>query len=380
MQNFIAYNPTKLHFGKDVIEGLPVSLPKYGKRILFVYGRGSIIRSGLYDSVKRLIGQAGMEVVEYGGIRPNPVVEDVDAAAGLGRKHNVDMILAVGGGSVIDSAKIIALTIPVNHSGWDFYSGKAKPAKAVPLITVLTLAATGTEMNRFAVLSNRAEGKKNGYGHVLCYPKESFLDPALTIPVPGDYTAYGIADLIAHCFELYFGAGDATLTDRIITSIVREAMEYGPQLLGNLTDYDLRARIMYAATMALNGLTSYGKVAGDWAVHGMGHVLSLHYDTPHGASLTIAYPAWLKFFREPMKERIAALGTELFREPLDAGGSILRIEGLFRQLGCPVRLSDIGVGHGEKDKLVKGFIINEVEGGNMKLTHEDYPKLIDLMM
>ncbi len=380
MENFIAYNPTKLHFGKDVTEKLTESLPRYGRKVLLVYGKGSIVRSGLYDKVRSLLDKEGMEVVEFGGIRPNPVIEDVDAAAELGRRHKVDMILAVGGGSVIDSAKIISITIPVNHSGWLFYSGEAKPEKATPLLAVLTLAATGTEMNRFAVLSNHSEGKKSGYGHLHCYPKESFLDPALTISVSREYTAYGIADLIAHCFELYFGAGDASLSDRFITSIVREAMECGPPLLNNLSDYDLRARIMYAATLALNGMTANGKVSGDWAVHGMGHVLSLLYDTPHGASLTIAYPAWLKFFKEPMKDRIAALGTELFREPLDADQSILRIEGLFRQIACPIRLSEINIGPDQKDKLVAGFISNEVNGGNMKMTEEDYPKLIDLML
>lgn len=380
MQNFIAYNPVKLHFGQDVLSGLPQSLQRYGKRVLFVYGKGSVIRSGLYDTIKRFLDEAGMEVIEYSGIRPNPVVEDVDSAAELGRRNKVDMILAVGGGSVIDSAKIISITIPVKHSGWDFYSRKAKPAEAIPLVSVLTLAATGTEMNPFAVLSNHAEGKKDGYGHSLCYPKESFLDPALTLTVPKEYTAYGIADLFAHCFELYFGAGDASLSDRFITSIVREGMEYGPLLLENHSDYDLRARIMYAATMALNGLTGYGKVSGDWAVHGIGHVLSLLYDTPHGASLTIAYPAWLKFFKEPMNDRIAALGTEIFREPMDADEAIFRIEGLFKQIGCPVRLSEINVGPDQKEKLIAGFVSNRVNGGNMKMTEEDYPKLIDLMM
>jgi alcohol dehydrogenase YqhD (iron-dependent ADH family) len=281
---------------------------------------------------------------------------------------------------VIDSAKIISITIPVEHSAWDFYTRAAKPKSAIPLISVLTLAATGTEMNPFAVLSNHQTGQKDGYGNPLCYPKESFLDPSLTITVPPDYTAYGIGDLVAHCFELYFGAGDASLTDRFITSITREALQYGPRLMDNLSDYDLRARIMYAATMALNGLTGYGKISGDWAVHSIGHVISLLYDTPHGASLTIAYPAWLKFFREPMSDRISSLGSELFREPLDADQSILRIEDFFRKIGCPVRLSDIGIGEDQKEKIYRGFISNHVGGANMKITEADYRKIIDLMM
>ena len=380
MENFTAYIPTKLHFGKEVLSELPVSLAAYGKRVLFVYGKGSIIRTGLYDRIMHLLTEGGMEVVEFGGIRSNPVVEDADAAAKLGRERQVDVILAVGGGSVIDSAKIIALTIPVNHSGWDFYAKKARPLQAVPLIAVLTLAATGTEMNPFAVLSNHSEGKKDGYGHILCFPKESFLDPALTLSVPKNYTAYGIADLIAHCFEMYFGAGDTSLTDRIITSIAGEAMECGPRLLDNLNDIDLRSRIMYAAMLALNPLTGYGKVSGDWAVHAMGHVLSLLYDTPHGASLTIAYPAWLRFFEKPLNDRIAALGSEIFRENITADETILRLETFFRSIGCPVRLSEIGIGADQKEALFSGFISNEVNGGNMKLSTEDYPRLIELMM
>ncbi len=379
MQNFIAYNPTKLHFGKEVLASLPAALNKFGKWVLLVYGKGSIKRNGLYDRIIGLLGEAGAEIAEYGGIRPNPVVEDVDAAAALGRLHKADVILAVGGGSVVDSAKIISIAIPVSHPAWDFYTRKSKPKSAVPVVAVLTLAATGTEMNPFAVLTNRAAGRKDGYGNALCYPAESFLDPSFTLTVSRDYTASGIADLIAHCFEMYFGDGDASLSDRFITSVVREAMEYGPALLENLSDYDLRARIMYAATMALNGLTGYGKVSGDWAVHGMGHTLSLLYDTPHGASLTIAYPAWLKYFKEPMGDRIAALGTELFREPMDADLAILKIEDLFRRIGCPVRLPEIGIGPGQRESLFKAFVSNEVNGGNMKMTEADYPKLIDLM-
>ena len=380
MENFIAYNPTRLHFGNKALEELKNVIHAYGKKVLLVYGQGSVKRTGLYDRVIKYLYEAGAEVFLFGNIRPNPIIEDVDAAADLGREKQVDVILAVGGGSVIDSAKIISITIPYGHSGWDFFAGRAKPREAVPLLAVLTLAATGSEMNRFAVISNHKEGKKEGYGHPLMYPKESFLDPSLTLTVPRNYTAYGIADLIAHCFEVYFGKGDASLSDRFITSIVREAMEYGPPLLSNLDSYDLRARIMYAATMALNGLTAQGKMNGDWAVHSMGHVLSLLYDLPHGASLTIAYPAWLRYFREPLSGRIAALGTELFRESLDADQSIARIEDLFRKIECPVRLSEAGIGSDQKENLVRGFISNDVDGGNMKITKADYPGLIDLMM
>jgi alcohol dehydrogenase YqhD (iron-dependent ADH family) len=379
MENFVAYNPVRLHFGKDCLSGLTTVLPIYGKRVLFVYGQGSIKKTGLYDEIRTYLDAIDATVVEFPGIRPNPIVEDVDAAARIGRDNKVDVILAVGGGSVIDSAKIISITIPVTHSAWDFYTKAAKPKSSIPLVSVLTLAATGTEMNPFAVLSNHKTGQKDGYGNPFCYPKESFLDPELTISVPRDYTAYGIADLIVHCFELYFGAGDASLTDRFITSITREAMEYGPQLLEDLDSYDLRARIMYAATMALNGLTGYGKVSGDWAVHSIGHVLSLLFDTPHGASLTIATPAWMRFFKNQIPGKLSALGTELFRKPLTADETINEIEHFFRSIGCPVRLSDIGIGDDQLDKIFNGFISNHVGGACMKIEETDYRKIIDLM-
>ena len=165
------------------------------------------------------------------GIRSNPVIEDVEAAAALGRKNKVDVVLAVGGGSVIDSAKFTSITIPVNHPAWDFITRKAKPEKAIPLICILTLAATGSEMNPFAVISNHEAKYKDGYGSPLMYPAHSFLDPQLTLTVPLNYTAYGIADLIAHSFEAWFGPGESTLSDRFIISIVQEAIQYGPPLL-----------------------------------------------------------------------------------------------------------------------------------------------------
>ena len=253
MENFTAYNPVELHFGKNIISKLQKSIRKYGTKVLLLYGGGSIKKNGIYEDVMEQL--AGLEVYEYSGIKPNPVLEDVDAAASLGKQKDVDVILAVGGGSVIDSAKIISISIPVDHSGWKFLKGDATPEKAIPLIAVLTLAATGTEMNRFAVVQNNKTNEKIGWGHELTYPKESFLDPAYTLSVAKDYTAYGVVDLIAHCLEAYFGEGDATLSDRFVYSIIHEAMKNGEILLDDLENYTLRERIMYAATCALNNLT-----------------------------------------------------------------------------------------------------------------------------
>lgn len=377
MENFIAYNPTKLHFGKDVMDELGSVLKKFGTRILLVYGGGSIKKNGIYEKAIDQLKSINAEVFEYSGIKPNPIIEDVDAAAELGRKNRVDVILAVGGGSVIDSAKIISITIPVNHTGWDFYSGNAKPTKAIPLISVLTLAATGTEMNPFAVIQNKATQQKLGYGHDLIYNMHSFLDPQNTYTVPRDYTAYGIADIVAHCHEAYFGEGDASLSDRLVFSIIKEAIDYGKNLLDNLDNYDLRANIMYAATMALNQSTMPGRVSGDWGVHSIGHILSLLYDTPHGASLTIVIPAWLKFHKDKIADRIVFLGKNLFGVST-ADETIDAFESYFKSIDCPIRLSEIATGNESKEEILKVMNLNNVSGVNHKLNNEDHAIILDL--
>jgi alcohol dehydrogenase YqhD (iron-dependent ADH family) len=379
MENFILYNPVKLHFGKGVVDGLGKAVLKYGKRVLLVYGGGSIKKNGIYDQVLAQLSKAGIDVFEYQGIRPNPVIEDVDAAAALGRDKQVDVVLAVGGGSVIDSAKIISITIPASGSGWDFIKGNAKPKTAIPLISVLTLAATGTEMNRFAVVQNNATKEKLGYGDALTYPRESFLDPAYTISVSPDYTSYGITDLIAHSLEAYFGEGEASLSDRFVYAIIREAIDYGPLLIKDLKNYQLREKIMYAATNALNNLTMYGRKSGDWGVHSIGHVLSVLYDVPHGASLSIAYPAWLRLHLDRIPDRITDLGKNLFGT-VSAEAAILELESFFKLIGSPVSLAEIHINADQKgEEIFQTLKLNRVGGNHHKLTDQDYRELIRFM-
>ncbi len=380
MENFIFYNPTSLHFGKEILSDLPSAIKEYGKNILLVYGKDSIKKNGLYGQLITLLEDAGITTHPYGGIKSNPIIEDVDAATTLGRVNNVDVILAVGGGSVIDSAKIIAVTIPIDQPGWNFFNGKAKPVKAIPVIAILTLAATGSEMNPFAVISNHALQQKAVFGSPLTFPKHSFLDPQLTTTVPKNYTAYGIADLIAHCFEAWFGLGEATLSDRIVISIVKEAMLSGPMLLNDLSNYDLRAKIMFASTMALNGITMQGRITGDWGVHSAGHTLSLLYDVPHGASLTIIYPAWMKHFKKNIGNRISQLGTELFDTPLSADETIAKIESFFHSIGCPIRLSELNLKNVDQQAILENMVKNKVSGANLKMNESDYKNLISLYL
>lgn len=379
MENFILFNPVKVHFGMGMVDGLGKTVSKYGKRVLLIYGGGSIRKNGIYDQVMAQLNKTGAEVFEYPGIRPNPLIEDVDKAAALGRDNKADVVLAVGGGSVIDSAKIISITIPVNHSGWDFIKGKAKPKSAIPLISVLTLAATGTEMNRFAVVQNNKTKEKLGFGDPLTYPKESFLDPSYTISVPPDYTSYGITDLIAHSLEAFFGEGEASLSDRFVYAIIREALDNGPLLMNDPGNYVLREKIMYAATNALNNLTFYGRKSGDWGVHSIGHVLSVLYNVAHGASLSVAYPAWLRLHKDRIPGRIAELGINLF-QTTTADQAIECLESFFISIKSPVRLSEIGIDAKIKGEEIYQTLLSVKAGGNHHpLKAEDYRELIRLM-
>jgi alcohol dehydrogenase YqhD (iron-dependent ADH family) len=321
---------------------------------------------------------AGIEIVEYSGIKPNPVIEDVEAAAALGREKKVDMIMALGGGSVIDSAKIIALGIANKENTWDYLTHKKKPEKTIPLICILTLAATGTEMNAAAVVQNHATGEKLGYVHELNFPKVAFLDPRFTLTVPHSYTAYGIVDLIAHSLETYFGKGEPEIIDQITFNLIKDAMLWGPKLLADLQNLEYRANIMLDATLALNGLTSYGKKGGDWGVHGIGHEISLLYDTAHGATLSIAYIAWLRLHKDRIPERIIKLGKNLFCvETVDE--TILKLEQFFRKINSPVRLADIGLDESNKTELLAQLNKNKVSGMNLPLNENDRKKLVDLM-
>jgi len=377
MENFTIDNPVKIHFGKDVIQNLPNSLAQYGKRVLFLYGKESIKESGLYSQILDLLSD--FEIFEYSGIKSNPIIDDVDGAAKLGRENAVDVILAVGGGSVIDSAKLIAATIPVQHSGWEFMNGNQTPQEAIPIIDVLTLAATGSETNMFAVIQNQETQEKIGWGSPLVFPKESFLDPTFTFTVPPAYTAFGIIDLVAHALEAYFGKGDSPLADRVIYGIIDEAMDIGMATVNNPNNYDLRARVMYAALLALNGTTSHGRAYADWGVHAIGHELSLLYDLPHGLTLAIAYPAWFRLQADRIPERIIELGTALFGDK-NVKDTIMGFENFFAELGSPLRLSQLGFGEKEKQDIIAQMKKNKVSGYYHKMTNEDIEKLVSFMM
>ena len=379
MYNFLAFNPVKLHFGKNVVKELGTSAAELGKKALLVYGGGSVLRNGSYDDTVSQLNKHAIAVTEFNGIKPNPRVEDVMEAARIGREAEVDMVVAVGGGSVIDSAKIIAICISDDCDAWELMTGKYQPAGTKPLIAVLTLAATGTEMNAVAVLQNGETMEKIGYRNELEYPVHSFLDPTYTQSVPADYTAYGIVDLVAHSLEAWFGKGEATLSDRFVISIIKEAMEFGPALMDDLENYELRANIMWAATMALNNTTIYGRASGDWGVHALGHVLSFLYDTAHGATLSIIYPAWMKVLKDRADDRIIQLGHALFAvNTVDE--TIEALKAFFKSLGSPVKLKEAGIDVSKKEEILNLMNRNRAQGLNYRLTDEEREELLSYIV
>jgi alcohol dehydrogenase YqhD (iron-dependent ADH family) len=378
MRNFTIYNPVKLHFGKNVCETLGEAAKAYGKNVLLLYGKGSAQRFGYYDIVKDQLEKAGMNITEFSGIKPNPINTFADEAAMLGRKAKVDLIVALGGGSVIDSAKYIAVSIKENTKVWDIAKNKTEPKDAVPLIAVLTIAATGTEMNQFAVIQNDETNEKIGYGCDNMYPKESFLDPQFTYSVPPVHTTYGVVDLIAHSLENFFGIGESPLADRVAASVIKEAMHYGPKVLEEPENYEYRANIMMMATMALNGTTAWGKNGGDWGVHSIGHNLSVMFDTSHGASLSVAYPAWFKHIKNTRPERLQRL-SELVFDSSSVDDMIHKFEDFFESINAPLKLSEIGIGRSHKQEIIDLMKANKVSGSNYKLSDDDYESLTELM-
>lgn len=378
MDNFKVYNPTCLIFGRDVAQNIGKKASEFGNRVLLVYGKGSVMKNGAYRTVVESLQKEGVEIIEYNGIKSNPVFEDVDAAAALAKKHQADAVIAVGGGSVIDSAKIIAITAKANHSSWDFLADDKKPTTALPVISVLTMAATGSEMNPYAVIQNNLTRQKIGYGHPLLYPKYSFLDPAYTLSVPYNYTSYGITDIIVHCLEAYFGKGNCDLSDHIAIAIINEVMHKGKNLLSDLNNYDLRADIMLASTLGLNGTTFYGKSYGDWGVHNIGHELSLLYDIPHGASLSMVLPAWLSLHANRISNKIIKLGNALF-SATDTEGTIEGFMAFFKTTASPVRLSEMTTDYNRKD-ILRQLLQNKVSGSCHPLSLSDYEFLTEQML
>ncbi len=353
MQNFVFHNPTKIIFGRDTVAQIGPETAAWGNKALLVYGQGSIQKNGLLDQVLTALEQAGVTVTEHGGVRSNPVLSHVRKGIAKAKEAGCDVIVAVGGGSVIDSAKAISAGVVVEHDVWKFFTGKRAIKKTLPLTTVLTLAAAGSEMNSGMVITNEETREKFGFGNKRLYPKTSILAPEITFTVPPDYTAYGAVDAISHVLEFYMTTEDPAtpVQDRLMEGLIENAMDSCNRCLKNPTDYAARADLMWTSTLALNGLTAAGLGRVGFPMHMIEHSLSALYDIAHGAGLAIVIPAWLTWFARANPDRVAHLGGRVFAGRLQKAEStaetakftIDSFRTWFASVGCPVSLAQAGI-------------------------------------
>jgi len=345
MQDFEFFNPVKILFGRGQIANLGKEIPRR-TRILMTYGGGSIKRNGVYEQVKKAL--EGRPVLEYGSIEPNPCVQRLLPAVELVRRERINFLLAVGGGSVLDGTKFIAAAVHFRGDPWDIVAKGAAVPKAVPLGAVLTLPATGSEMNPFAVISNRATGEKLPFMSPLVFPRFSVLDPEVTFSLPRRQISNGIVDAFAHVLEQYLTFPvNAPLQDRLAEAILQTLIEEGPKTLANPTDYDSRANFMWCATLALNTLIAVG-VPEDWATHMIGHELTALVGLDHAQTLAVVMPAVLEVRREAKREKLLQYAERVWKitaggEEERIGAGIARTRAFFEEVGVPTRLAAYGV-------------------------------------
>lgn len=341
MLNFELYNPTKIIFGKDQLEKLSNEIPP-NARILMVYGGGSIFRNGVYDKVKSAL--QGFEITEFGGVEANPYYETLLKAAEIIKKEKVDFVLAVGGGSVIDGVKFIVSAALYEGDPLDIFYRKHRPVKALPFGTVLTLPATGSEMNSGSVVSRKETQEKMSFGSDVTFPKFSFCDPTVITSLPERQIQNGVMDAFSHVLEQYLTyRHDAILQDKIAESILKTLIEIGPKVVENPNDYRLASNFMWSCTMALNGLISKG-VPTDWVTHMIGHELTALYGIDHARTLAIIFPSLYRVMFESKKEKLAQLGKEVFgltgNNEQVAKNTIVELEKFFHTMGMKTKISE----------------------------------------
>ncbi len=308
MNNFTYSIPTVIHFGRGQLYHLS-ELKQSGSRVLLVYGGGSIKRSGLYDEAVKILTDSGLSITELSGVEPNPRIESVRKGAELCKANNIDMVLAIGGGSTIDCAKVVAAGACYSGDPWELVLDGSKIKAALPVYSVLTLSATGSEMDKYAVISDLSKNEKWGTGSDLVKPVMSVLDPTYTFSVSPKQTAAGTADMMSHTFENYFtNVSGAELQGNLCEAVLKTCIKYGPIALAEPENYDARANLMWAGSLAINGLLKGGAEVG-WCVHPMEHELSAFYDITHGEGLAILTPVWMRFVLENYPSKTAKLAS-----------------------------------------------------------------------
>lgn len=389
MNNFTYDIGTKIHFGKDALDYIGDEAKKYTDKILLTYGGGSIKKNGVYDKVIKELEDAGIEVFELGGIEPNPRIDSVRKGVKIIKENNIGAILAVGGGSTIDASKFMAAGAKADFDPWKFISEKKPMSPAIPLLTVLTMAATGSEMDCGGVITNPETKEKLSSGHLDTRPKVSFLNPELTYTVPKFQTAAGSADILSHIFETYFNVdGTMFMLDRIMEALMKTVIKYGPIALKDPENYEARANLMWASSWAINDFISESSKA-SWTVHPIEHELSAFYDITHGLGLAILTPRWMEYtLSEKTVHKFYDLGVNVFDLEKDkdemeiAKETIEKVkEFFFKDLGLESNLKKIGIDQTHFDQMAqkacgkKGSI-----SGFIELVPADVKKIYEMCL
>lgn len=390
MNNFVFYSPTEFVFGKDTEGQVGELSQKYGARkVMIVYGGGSAQRSGLLDRVKASLDKAGLSWCELGGVQPNPTDGKVYQGIELVKKENIDLLLAVGGGSVIDTAKAIAAGVPYSGDFWDFFEGKAKVEAALKVAVVLTIPAAGSEGSGNAVITKEATLQKLGIKVPgLLRPVFSIMNPELTYTLPPFQTACGAADMMAHIMERYFSnTPDVELTDRISEGVLKAIIEEAPKAMKNPQDYGARANLMWAGMVAHNDTCGVGREE-DWSSHALEHEVSAVYGVAHGAGLSVIFPAWLTWMTTHNLPKLVQFAVRVWDVPAEGNPEAVALEGIrrlrrfFSSLKLPITFRELGIPEPDIDLLVNSLHRNKGEllGNYVKLTRQDTAEIYRLAL
>ncbi len=382
MNSFVWYNPTKILFGQGAIEKMIPELESAGKNILLTYGGGSIKKNGIYEKTREILEKLGKNVFELSGIMPNPRKEVVYEGIDICKKNGIDFILAVGGGSVIDASKAIAAGALTDLDFWDaFYMGDEPLKSALPIGTVLTIPATGSEMNCGGVVTDWQNNIKTAFEHPLLFPVFSVMDPTYTYSLPREQIIYGAVDMFSHLFEVYFSEpDDNNLSDELAEAVMKNIMTNLEIALENPYDYAARANLMWDGSMALNGITKLSKRQ-DWETHQIEHAMSAFYDIPHGAGLAVVHPNYMRYTYKAglskyvrYAKRIWGVDGEGMTDEQIAMEGIRATHDYFKRIGAPTTLSEVGIDVSAADKIVSRTFL--LKGGYMQCTEEDIKNIV----
>lgn len=374
MENFIYSIPTTIYFGKGQIVHVGHAVAEYGNKVLIVYGGGSIKKNGIFQKVTEILEGEGITWEELGGIEPNPRIETVRKGVSICKEKGIEAVLPIGGGSTIDCAKVIAAGACYEGDAWDLVLNSRLIERALPIVTVLTLAATGSEMDPTAVISDMSSNNKLGTKNEWMRPRASIMDPVYTETVNAWHTAAGTADIMSHILESYFSNCEGYMQDRMAEGLLKTCIEFGVRAVKNPEDYEARANLMWAGSWAINDFLKLGKPV-PWSVHPMEHELSAYYDITHGAGLAILTPHWMRHvLSDRTVEKFRTYGVNVWELPKDlpsyeaANLAILKTEEYFKAMGLPSRLSEVGIDEKNLD------IMAEKSASRLKGTYAELSK------